>query len=576
MAVLTAGMLFLALANPAVADDVIVSDRRIPKNAVLHVSIRNISALKAEWPKTLLAQMFADESLARFREQLTKKFDEWAQELQGDLGMSPAEVWDALDGEVAFSMFPLSGNRLTAVAFINFGEHSETVHKLLEKFEEFARKEEKTRREEEYEDTRLVFFEKPLAEDESKMDTDAYFIKDTFIVIGEDADAFKEVLKRWDGKHESTFADNESFQYILEKCRTEGSDATSDVVWYANPVALFKALAAEHGDKLGAAEPVLNLLPMLGLDNFKGVGGAIDLMKGDFETLLKVFVLVEQTPQGINNLLQFDLTAQAPPKWLSSEWTAFSSFNWNPGKTYGAIEGLADMFLGPGGLATKIQEVADNPATGGIHLKKDVFDQLGGAIHIAERESGDGGKTAEGTLVALQIKKAAAIRSLLGKVANLGLVKIKEREFQGETIYEFSPPSLAGGLDDTEEAVWGLAVSEGHLMIATDVRLLERVLRGIGDGETLADSALYKRVARRFPARTAYINFIRRDVSLKSFFELLKASTAQFSETFGEFDFSVLPDADVLKKYLPPSGGYMEKDARGFRITLFDLHNESD
>ena len=135
---------------------------------------------------------------------------------------------------------------------------------------------------------------------------------------------------------------------------------------------------------------------------------------------------------------------------------------------------------------------------------------------------------------------------------------------------------MAGLGEDAESPNWGISVSEGHLMIATDVRLLERVLRGVGDGETLADSPAYKRVARSFPAKTAYISFSRPDVGLKALFEMLKSGTEQFFPGVEGLDFSHLPDADVLKKYLPPAGGYMEKDARGFKITHFSLHNETE
>ncbi|MBS0261070.1 MAG: hypothetical protein JSS02_03865, partial [Planctomycetes bacterium] len=575
-----AGLLLLALGRPSRADEAITSDRRLPKNTVVYLSARNVNELKADWPKSLFAQMFADESLAAFRDQIAKKFDEFSEEVRENLGMNVADLWAVPQGEVAFAGLMMPDSTVNAALLIDFGDQEEAVHKLLEKHAEHSQQNDSTRREEEFEDTKIVFYEKSAeGEDDTNakklVETDAYFIKDRCLVLAENPATLKEILKRWDGKQENTFAENETYQYIVEKCREEGTDGRPDVVWYLDPVTILKAVAAENADKLGQAGAAVNLLPMLGIDNFKGLGGVVDFVKGDYDIVARTLVMVEQTPQGLNNLFQFELTAQAPPKWLSSEWTAYSSYNWNAAKTYSAIEGLADMFLGPGGLATQLQKIAENPATGGIHLKKDVFDQLSGTIHIAERESGDGDKSPEGTLIAVQIKKAAAIRSLMTKIVNLGVVKFNEREFQGETLYEFNPLALAGIAEDEEVPNWGIAVSDGHLMIATDVRLLERVLRGVGDGETLADSAAYKRVARRFPAKTAYISFSRPDVSMKSLFEMLKTGAEQVSDTLGDFDFSVLPDAEVLKKYLPPAGGYMEKDTRGYKITHFSLRGES-
>ncbi len=153
------------------------------------------------------------------------------------------------------------------------------------------------------------------------------------------------------------------------------------------------------------------------------------------------------------------------------------------------------------------------------------------------------------------------MRGTLAKIAGLGLGKFDEREFQGETLYEIEIP----GVDDAESGEpkkLGIAVSEGHLLIATEVRLLERVLRGVGDAETLADSAAYKRIARRFPSKTAYIGFSRQDTQVKSLFDMLISAPAGLRGGLGEFDFSNLPDADVIKKYLPPTGSYMEHGVR--------------
>ncbi|MBI3863962.1 MAG: hypothetical protein HY290_18925, partial [Planctomycetia bacterium] len=216
-----------------------------------------------------------------------------------------------------------------------------------------------------------------------------------------------------------------------------------------------------------------------------------------------------------------------------------------------------------------------NPEYGNIHVKKDIVDQLSGAVQVATLEGEPGENSAQGSLVAIQIKKAATMRATLAKLAGLGVTKFHEREFQGETLYEIEVPHL-GAEEGGEETRVGVAVAEGHLLVATDVRLLERVLRGVGDAEALVDSAAYKRIARRFPSKTAYISFSRQDTQMKSLFSMLKTAPAGLLTGLDQFDFSKLPSADVLKKYLPPTGSYMEHDPKGLKITSFSLRNESE
>ena len=379
------------------------------------------------------------------------------------------------------------------------------------------------------------------------------------------------MLNRWDGKHDRTLADNETFRYILDKCRDESSDAHPQLVWFLDPVTLVQSAVASQPELAGQAAMAIGLFPILGFDKFKGLGGTLDMARGEYDSVSRTLIVLDRANQGIVNLFQFDSSALAPPKWFSSEWSGYMAINWNSGKAYTAVESLVDMFQGPGTLANLIQNLSENPGVGGIHLKKDILDQFTGMLHIAQDDGASGAKSgAEGVLFALQIKSAAAARATLAKVAGVPGVKITEREFQGETLYEYELETA----DDDDSKV-GFAVTEGHVMIATDVRLLERILRGIGDRETLAESTGYKHIAKKFPAKTCSIGFSRQDTQLKSLIDMLKSGQlAPLTGHSDVFDFSKLPDFDLLKKYMPPSGSFMEQDTRGLKITTFSLRNE--
>jgi hypothetical protein len=576
LAVLVAGLLMLSLARTGWAGESVSFDKRLPKSVVGYASIRNVKEFKAQWSKTLFGQMIADESLADFRGEVMKFLAANFQEATDQLGMSASDVLEIPEGEVAFGVVANADGQLQAVLLVDFGEHGEAVHKLLDKARESAEKDGAKFTEEEVDDTKIVSH-KSAGEDNDKSKVDgAYFIKDTVIVLGDDVPTLKDVLTRWDGKHDNTLSENDSYQYIVDKCRDEGQTAPPQLTWFIDPVALVQAIIAAHPEAAGPAAGAVGLFPTLGVDRFKGVGGVLEMEQGEFDSVSRTLIMLERAPQGIGNLFQFDATAQAPPKWLSADWTSYTVINWNVAKAYSTVESFADMFLGPGTLAAQIQQLAENPATGNLHAKKDILDQLTGSFHMASLEGKPDSKSAQGTLLAVQIKKAAAVRATLAKIAGLGIVKMQERDFLGETLYEIDAPTPAGEGEEAEPTKLGLAVSEGHLLFASDVRLLERVLRGVGDAETLADSAAYKRIARRFPSKTASISFSRQDSQMKSLFDMLRTAPTGLVNGLEGLDFSKLPDADVLKKYLPPTGSYMEQDAKGLKITSFSLRNESE
>jgi hypothetical protein len=574
-AVLLAWLAGLAFGQTTRGDEAVPSERRLPRNVVAYASLRNVTEFKEQWSKTLFGQMLNDDALADVRAQVAKHLSETSEQLESQLGMSLEHLLAIPDGEIAVAAIVLPPATLAGVMLLDFGEHRETVEKLLEKGSEASEKQGLKRIEEEIDDTHIVSFQREAEDgDKKSQDSGAYFMKDTFLVLGTNVAALKAVLSRWDGKQDRSFADNDTWRYVTEKCRDEHSDGHPQFVWFFDPLKLAEAVIASQPQLADQAAIAMGMIPTLGIDKFKGVGGAVELAHGDFNNVTRTLIVIDRSPQGVGNVFQFDAAAQSPPKWLSADWSGYTALNWNVAKAYGAVESLVDNFLGPGALASHIQNLADHPETGNIHVKKDLIDQITGTIVLAEDQGQSGGKSAAGMLFGIQIKNAATARATLTKVVGLIGGKVNEREFQGETLYDLELP--AGDEDGGDDAPnhLGIAVSEGHILVATDVRLVERVLRGTGDGETLADSPAYKKIAAKFPAKTASISFSRVDTQYKVILDALKSG--QVGNLFGGddlFDFSKLPDFDSIKKYLPPTGSYMEVDARGLRITSFSQRN---
>jgi hypothetical protein len=571
-----------AWCRPALADETIPCEKRLPKNVLAYVSLRNIADFKEQWSKTLYGKAGNDPSLAEFRDELVKQIAEGSKQLEDQLGLSLSDLAEIPHGEIAAAVFARGGAKIGIVLVMDFGDREETVQKLLAKATDALENEGQKRSEEEVEDSHVIVFKKPPVDDEAKQQAEesaAWCIKDSFLVVGSDLADVKEVLTRWDGKHDRVLAENDVFRYIVDKCRDDNADAQPQLTWFVDPVALVQAAIASQPQALGQMAMFAGAIPMIGFDKFKGLGGTFDMARGDFDMVSRTLVYLDQPAKGVVNLVQFDPKSQAPPKWLSAEWSGYSALNWNIAKAYSGVEGLVDMFQGPGALAQLIQSLADNEQSGGIHLKKDVLDQFTGTIHVAEDDGGDKEGADTGYLFAVELKNVAAFRATLAKAARIPGVKLDEREFQGETIYEFG--AGAGGDEEGGEGAagvhFGFTVSAGCLMVATDVRLMERVLRGVGDGETLADSAGYKRIAHRFPGQTASISYSRQDSQVRRFYELLKGGqAAALAGPLQALDFSKLPDFDTIKKYIPASGSYMERDDRGLRITSFSLGNDSE
>src|SRR5215471_6355008 len=75
------------------ADEAIPCQRRLPKNVVAYVSLRDASEFRAQWSKTLFGHLQQDDALADFRADVEKQVAESYRPIEGQIGLSLSELW---------------------------------------------------------------------------------------------------------------------------------------------------------------------------------------------------------------------------------------------------------------------------------------------------------------------------------------------------------------------------------------------------------------------------------------------------------------------------------------------------
>ncbi|MGQ0633541.1 MAG: DUF3352 domain-containing protein [Planctomycetaceae bacterium] len=566
------GLLLWGAANAA---DPIPCERRLPRDAAMYFSCRNVAEFRAQWNQTALTKLVEMEALSEAKGALAEQFAEASRGIEQQWGMSLVDLLNVPQGELAAALSMRPNAAPQGVIMLDFGDKRDEINKVLEKLAEAATGAGATRSEEEFEDTHVVLFQPVPREDDGNgrpqlpREAYGYFVRDTFLVLGTSPDALKGVLARWDGASNEVFAEGAVYRYAIDRCRDPHADVKPLVSWFVDPMAAFRAgLAAQQG---GPAGMLQMLLPGLGIEGLRGVAGTYDLARGDFDMISRTLVYLEPPLRGVLSLFQFETVPHNPPRWVTAESAGYLAFNWNLSKVYTGVVGLVDTFLGPGGAERHLAQYAEQAGLAGLQLKKDVLDPLSGKIHMVTESAEFDGQLTETYLVAAELKDVAAARATLRKLTQSPLLAVKERQFQGESIYEIESDDD----DDGPGPAMGLAIAENHLMFASDVKLLEKVLRGADGRDPLSDSSAYRRVAGRFPEVTSYVSYNREDDDVKQLLAILKsgALTGLLGPN-GEALVSRLPSYETLKKHLPSAGGYMEPDERGLKFTGFSLKVE--
>lgn len=567
--VLTASL--LVQATTGTAADKISTDRLLPENVAVYVTVPDVSALTTRWEESLYGEMQSDPAFDGFWEQLKEPIADFSRELKANVGVTLDDLLQLPSGEISLAVVQPTGKPLAVVGFLDYGENADTIETLLEQAESSFADRDVARSTQEIDDTTVVIYTMKAEVDDddpaARPSPDrhlAYFQRDNFIVVSSSPVVLESVLTRWSGEHPRTFASNEAYGYIIERCKSE--NAQSLLTWYVDLIGLIKGAVASLDEPNLQAQMVLGFLPTLGVTNLKAFGGTLDLATSEYDTVSRTMIYVDRPTSGLLNVFQFPGIEQSPPKWVSAQTSNYYSLNWDIASAYDAVEVIVDTFQGPGTLAALVDSLADQPDGPKLHVKKDLVDQLSGRIQVAIEESDTDDIGNGPVIVALGIKDADKMKSTLSSIANTPGFPGTTRQFLGETIYEVP---AAARPDGTQELVT-FAITNGNMMLTNTVTILERVIRGTSTEKSLADTDDYRNIAAHFPAKTSIIAYQKQDAQVRTAYEMLR-SGAVGDQVGGQIDFRKLPPFETVEKYLRPSGSYVVPDSKGVLMVSFSL-----
>ncbi|MFG0332240.1 MAG: DUF3352 domain-containing protein, partial [Maioricimonas sp. JB049] len=508
-----------------------------------------------------------DPELQPFNAEIVKLFAEYLPEVEAELGFSLQELADFPAGEMAFAAVMPAGRRLSLVAIVDVRERGDTLERLLETLDKALKDQQSEGQVEQFEGTDITAY--ALPEDAGIFNTFAYVVRDGRLVLTLSADTgiMEDILVRWDGTNDRTFAGSSVYSYILDACEV-GRDGRPLMAWYVSPIDLVRAVMSSNEDLAMQSMTVMTFLPLLGLDRFKGMGGTMDMATEEFDSVTKTFLYVEQPASGVLKVFEFPAIAQGPPRWVSADVAQYSAVNWNLQAAYTAVETLYDLFTGQaGGFGRLVDQIAQQPGGLMIHPKEDLIDQFTGLMHFVTDLPPEGGLEEQRMLFALQLKDEARMREVINTIKATNGVNLTERDFQGTTIYE-AEQAGAGGMDPAA------AITRGYLLFATHARMLEDVIRRDEAENPLADSEDYQRIAAHMPEKLSILGYQKPDAQVRAVYEMVRSGQLD-AVTEGRIDFSKLPEFDVIRKYLPTTGSYAVPDERGALFVNFSLPNEN-
>jgi hypothetical protein len=561
-------------------------EQLLPIGTTEFVAIQDVNRMTASWHQTQFAQMMRDPALQPFLNDLydrTKGFNY----LLDTIGADFEAVKAAAGGELGWAVVLVSPNEVAHVLTLDMTGHTTETNALLaeisKKLGDRGGKGEK----------RMLdgVMTSIIVTLPSKRQI-VYGVKDNLLVIADHLSTVQGMLQRWVGATNNSLASTPAYQGVRRKASMKSGE-TEMIRFFFEPIArteaqmiYFPEMKRVKGDNLAQA------LRKEGVDGIKGVGGSLAFVNNGTDMLIRIATYAPQPFRGAMRMATFpNNAAVAPEAWVPADVSAHFSIGLDLVNAYDSFETLFERLADepPGTFKDIMERVRVDKDGPQCDIRREIMQQLQPRLTMISDAARPIGEHSDRYLFAVPVvspEGEAILTKALQKCFESDR-RIKSRQFAGVQGWEYQPRQQRK--PSSKQAKVGLpalafTVARGHLFIATQAPLLEKVLSYTGP--SLAESADYKRFAgemvRLGMGPSSSRSFIRMDAATESAFEMLKLNKLDkadstialllkktLADETGKLkvDGSKLPPYPGVSKFLGLAGSYMSTDVNGWTIT---------
>ncbi|TWT96938.1 hypothetical protein Pla108_27150 [Botrimarina colliarenosi] len=423
----------------------------------------------------------------------------------------------------------------------------------------------------------------------------------------EDEDKAKRIA-RLRTRYATPLSDNEAFTESLRECVSErlggGDESPPQLVGFVDPVGIFRAVAQGNAGMRIA----LATLPILGLDGVEGIAAAGWINEGDWDSLFRAHLLLDNPRAGILKMARLLPCDATPGDAIPADITSYACGAVDLKATLDGAGQLYDRIRGEGEFAKLVEENVTKKI--GVSPQEFVSHLTGRFTSVQGYGATEEGKAlrvtpARVTLLDVDdpVWMEATIRAVLSKVAP----RVETREHGGVSYlqvdgFNATEPAEAAGEEGRRRRgqrpvfLSCIAVIGEQVVLAETPELLHRLIdTEAGVGDRLADHLPFRLTlnrAGRLGAGTVGADEGRiltyQDPGAQ-FRQWHAAGTSDASREelnrMAEFappmrwlrdalEESSVPSVETMMKYATPSAAALYDTPRGFRYVAFSFKTD--
>lgn len=564
----------LAIAQPAVAQRP-VAPKLLPVETLAILRVADTPLLIERFRQTSIGKIGQDESIKPLVSSLYATLkDAWGQ-IEEQVGLPLDQVLSIPQGEICVALVAIPDQRPGGVFILDAKDKMFQVKKLLAKGEALLQERGGAKIVEQIEQQDVAVYSGPG-------NNQFYLIeRDGSIVIATTKELARAVLVAWNGGAEKSLADNDKFNRVMSRC-AGAVDDPPHVTWFVDPIDAVKTFA-----RGGFAATGLALLPVLGLDGLKGVGGSMTFSTGEFDDVTHLHVLLDTPRAGVMEAIAMKPGDSTPEIWVPNDVVSYTTLHWDVQQTFNVTARLYNSLMYEGALQEEVKRRISDRI--GVDVEKDIVPMLDGRVTYAQWVEKPVKINSITNFVGFKVKDTRAVQPVLDTILAKYGNNLEKQRFGASSYWSIKLPPQTEERPNLRRPspCFGLL---GDYLIITDstAAFRECVLTSSDLTRGLANSLDYKLIASKIKRQPGgdspgMVQFSRPEEGLRFWYDLatadntkqLLARQAEENPLFGSVDKALkdnpLPPFSVLAQYMSPGGGMMVNDETGLHYSTFTL-----
>ena len=516
------------------------------------------------------------------------------------------------------------------VLLVDVTGHMPQIEKLLEKVSQNLREQDAAERTEKIGQVAATVFTMPKRWEDSPTVEACYVVHKETLIVSDHLATCRQIVASLNGEKTDSLADVEAFEATMSRCAQDSGDMTPHIRWFVDPFGYAHAVRAAAAGRRKRGADLLKVLPNQGFDAVKGVGGYVFFATGDQEVLHRAMVYappVQETGDGSRNtryvkaarMLDFPNREALPPQdFVSRDLGSYFTFSWNMIDAFEYSKTLVNELLGGGKEDDLMEEIIvglakdkDGPQ---VDLRKELIAHLAERVSVITDCRRPITPESERLMFAVALTDPEAVRVTIEKAFKTE--EAVKREFEGHVIWEvvqddepveveelqidsgvFDPFGQSGTPEVVEEEEEetrilpnsAITVAHNHLIVASHVDFIVEMLERPLGTDLLTSAADYQQVQDALEkigaGESSFRFFARTDETYRPTYELIRQGKMPESKTLlgkvlnkllgpdeegilreQQIDGSKMPDFDAVRRYLGPSGMYVQSLENGWYV----------